>query len=317
MYLEIDEGFLDHPKTLRFCGLMQSPEAGIYLLRLWRWAVRSAPDGDLGGMEPYDVEIAVQYRALDGKCFGAMVTAGFIDAGPEALTIHNWQIRTGGAIRRMASKAERLRQKRTDNIPTRSGDVAGVSPVHSGDDPPSPVQSSQDKARSEPPGPPAGAGDPAGRVSYPEYFETAWNAYPKRRGTRHNAARAWAQLKPRPVLAAVVAGIEAWKLSPDWAKDGGDFIPAMSAWLRARGWETEPPRRVQLVTTAERAVDGLCVFHARPRTAGCKAGHADLARCAECRHVHARENTRPGATAAAADAMSTWMGAPPGSKVSG
>lgn len=109
MYLEIDEGFVTHRKTLRFCALMRDPNAFAYLMRLWSWACRSAPDGDLLGMESIDIEIAVQYREADGKCYEALVRAGFIDAGaggqPER--IHNWMERTGAAIQKMADEAAR------------------------------------------------------------------------------------------------------------------------------------------------------------------------------------------------------------------
>lgn len=109
MYLEIDEGFISHRKTLRFCGLMQDQNAFAYLLRLWSWATRSAPDGKLTGMDPMDLEIAVQYRLMDGKCFRAMVAAGFVDTDADGnpTEIHNWGSRTGGSIARMVDNAER------------------------------------------------------------------------------------------------------------------------------------------------------------------------------------------------------------------
>lgn len=110
MYLEIDEGFATHRKTLRFCALMMDHNAFAYILRLWTWACRSAPDGDLSGMEAMDIEIAVQYRQADGKCYAAFVKAGFIDAsGPTEPPdrLHNWMSRTGGAIKKMADEASR------------------------------------------------------------------------------------------------------------------------------------------------------------------------------------------------------------------
>jgi len=116
MYLEIDEGFTTHRKTLRFCGFMQDHNAFAYLMRLWSWATRSAPDGDLSGLDPVDIEFAVQYRIGDGKCFKAMVVAGFIDVDGDGnpVTIHNWAKRTGGAIARMeaAARAAKARKDR-------------------------------------------------------------------------------------------------------------------------------------------------------------------------------------------------------------
>ena len=107
MYLEIDEGFPGHRKTLRMCSILKSPEAGWYMIRLWTWACRSCPTGDLTGLSSYDIEMAAQYRALDGACYSAMVSAGFIDVdenGPKQ--IHGWMDHTGGAIKRMDEAAE-------------------------------------------------------------------------------------------------------------------------------------------------------------------------------------------------------------------
>lgn len=111
MYLEIDEGFIAHRKTLRLCGMMQDPNAFAYMLRLWSWATRGSPKGELRGMDPADIEIVVQYRLMDGKCFRAMVTAGFINTDADGMPteIHNWMKRTGGAIARMAAEADRKR----------------------------------------------------------------------------------------------------------------------------------------------------------------------------------------------------------------
>lgn len=83
MYLETDEGFPGHRKTLRLCTLLKCDTADAYPVRLWAWAVRSAPDGDLTGMDPAEIEMAVRYRRMDGKLFEALVGAGFIDRGED------------------------------------------------------------------------------------------------------------------------------------------------------------------------------------------------------------------------------------------
>jgi hypothetical protein len=108
MYLEIDEGFPGHRKTLRLCSLLRNPEAGWLMIKIWTWACRSCPDGDLSGMTPYDLEIVAQWRKLDGNCYKAMVDAGFIDessAGAPSM-LHNWMKRTGGSIKKMETAAE-------------------------------------------------------------------------------------------------------------------------------------------------------------------------------------------------------------------
>jgi hypothetical protein len=119
MYLPVDEGFVSHRKTIRFCALMQDHNAFAYILRLWSWAVRAAPDGDLSGLSPADIEMAIQYRLADGRCYAHLVTAGFIDESEPTFpsAIHNWMERIGESIAKMeaAAKASRDRKRRWRN----------------------------------------------------------------------------------------------------------------------------------------------------------------------------------------------------------
>lgn len=167
MYLEIDEGFIAHRKTLRLCAMMQDQNAFAYMMRLWSWATRSAPRGDLNGMDPADIELVVNYRLMDGKCFRAMVTAGFIDTNADGMPteIHNWMKRTGASILRMEAAAQ-ASKSRKDRWKERQRNAAGTPEERDGNadgtlaetpenvpethqDKTSPVQSSPDKSRSD------------------------------------------------------------------------------------------------------------------------------------------------------------------------
>lgn len=111
MYLEIDEGYWEHRKTLRLRSLLQVPEADAYPPRLWAWAMRNAPDGNLTGMTAYGVELAARYGPLDGKLYAALVTAGFIDEVEPGVPakIHDWEDHTGAALERASVQAQRRR----------------------------------------------------------------------------------------------------------------------------------------------------------------------------------------------------------------
>jgi hypothetical protein len=70
-------------------------------------------------------------------------------------------------------------------------------------------------------------------------FETFWKAYPRRQG-RGAAVRRWTRLKPNDaLLARMIAAIEAQKHTPDWTKDGGQFIPHPATWLNQHRWLDE------------------------------------------------------------------------------
>lgn len=72
-------------------------------------------------------------------------------------------------------------------------------------------------------------------------FSDFWNAYP-RKVNRAKAEAAWRKVKPdADLVARIMASVEAWKQSPQWTKDGGQYIPYASTWLNGRQWEDELP----------------------------------------------------------------------------
>ena len=84
-------------------------------------------------------------------------------------------------------------------------------------------------------------GEPVTRASaLDRRFAAFWAAYPKKVG-KQDALRAFARLKVgEDQLAAMLAAIEQQRASPQWAKDGGQYIPNPATWLRQGRWEDEP-----------------------------------------------------------------------------
>jgi hypothetical protein len=108
MWLQIDEGFDTHRKTLALCRILGNPEGGMYLLRLWKWACRSSPDGNLTGTEPADLEEIVRFRGAPGAFYAAAVAVGFVDELPGGeKRLHDWADWTGGDLVEMAKEARR------------------------------------------------------------------------------------------------------------------------------------------------------------------------------------------------------------------
>lgn len=72
---------------------------------------------------------------------------------------------------------------------------------------------------------------------FPPGFDAFWSAYP-RKTAKTAAAKAFARLRPdERLLAAMLAAIERQRTSPQWTKDGGEFIPHPATWLNGRRWE--------------------------------------------------------------------------------
>lgn len=70
-------------------------------------------------------------------------------------------------------------------------------------------------------------------------FTQFWKAYPKKK-SKGDAEKAFKAINPNSqILGAIIAAVEEQKLSRDWTKDNGQFIPYPATWLRAKGWEDE------------------------------------------------------------------------------
>ena len=67
-------------------------------------------------------------------------------------------------------------------------------------------------------------------------FDLFWEAYPRKEG-KQKAEEAFAKIDV-PVE-TLLSAIEAQKKSPQWTKDGGQFIPHPTTWLNGKRWEDQ------------------------------------------------------------------------------
>jgi hypothetical protein len=79
-----------------------------------------------------------------------------------------------------------------------------------------------------PPHPPSGG-------AFAEFWKS-WPAH-KRKVARRQCAAKWAALGCDALAPRIMAALAAAKASPDWAKEGGEFVPAPLVWLNQARWE--------------------------------------------------------------------------------
>lgn len=74
-------------------------------------------------------------------------------------------------------------------------------------------------------------------------FDDFWLAWPKhhRKGEKDKCLARWKAEKLCLRSAEIVANVEAWKLSDQWTKDGGQFIPAPLVYLRSTTYDNPVP----------------------------------------------------------------------------
>lgn len=71
-------------------------------------------------------------------------------------------------------------------------------------------------------------------------FEIFWKSYPRKVG-KGAAQKCFERLKPDDMLfARMLKAVDTARASPQWTKDGGQFIPNPATWLNQRRWEDEP-----------------------------------------------------------------------------
>jgi hypothetical protein len=101
-----------------------------------------------------------------------------------------------------------------------------------------PRTESKSESKTKTPLPPGG--EPAqDRKAFDEAFGCFWAAYPRKKA-KGDAEKAWRKLKPSPgLLETMLAALERAQASPEWVKDGGQFIPYPATWLNGRRWEDE------------------------------------------------------------------------------
>jgi hypothetical protein len=73
----------------------------------------------------------------------------------------------------------------------------------------------------------------------PDSFGVFWLAYPKKK-SRADAEKAWRTLAPSPELTQrILAAVAAQRVTADWIKDKGKWIPYPATWINGKRWEDE------------------------------------------------------------------------------
>lgn len=85
-------------------------------------------------------------------------------------------------------------------------------------------------------------------------FDSFYACYPKHRA-RADALRAWKQTeKIRPALSVILAAIAAQRMTPEWMKEGGTFVPLPASWLRGERWADEVSTQTNVSTRTARTL---------------------------------------------------------------
>ncbi len=78
-------------------------------------------------------------------------------------------------------------------------------------------------------------------VAATDRFSEFWNEYPKR-VAKPDAERAYRKAVARGTgHDQIVSGLRRWKMTDQWTRDSGKFIPHPATWLNRQGWADDVP----------------------------------------------------------------------------
>jgi len=83
-----------------------------------------------------------------------------------------------------------------------------------------------------------------------DWFAMFWCEYPKKK-SKDAALRAFERkVRDSAIFGAVMDGLRVAKLSHDWRKENGQFVPHPATWLNAGGWKDESGATVTLAVSS-------------------------------------------------------------------
>lgn len=83
----------------------------------------------------------------------------------------------------------------------------------------------------------------------PGEFEQFWACYPRRVG-KLAAQKAFRNAQDRPRIDVLLQAIERAKVSEDWRKEGGKYIPLPTTYLNQGRWDDEPVQIAPVIPKA-------------------------------------------------------------------
>lgn len=171
-----------------------------------------------------DDQIESVIAAMQGRVIDGQAITGWDRRQPKREDSGSPETGAKSAAQR---KREQRQREREDEARVASHDESrDVTQCHARED----KDKEESKEQEHTPIPPKGAA--AG-------FAEFWSAYPLKKA-KATAEKAWQKLKPSADLqAAILSAIAAHKLSADWQRDGGQYIPHPTTWLNQRRWEDE------------------------------------------------------------------------------
>jgi len=242
-WLRVDETLADDPAIFRAARELGLDDSDLFLgmfIRLLSWVSRYAPDGNLRGFDAAEIAKGAGWLGDPQVFLDALHAAGLISEQNDRLELRDWWEMQGKHRELQKRDAQRQAKKRAA-LKKSEGCTGDVQKSSNGrtEDFSANVRTDDSDVNHDTSEPTLHL-----KVADNPNFRIFWASYPKRK-SKTDARKAWKQTaKSRPPLPQIVAKLEELMHSPEWRKDGGQYIPYPATWLRRGGWDDEvtPPR---------------------------------------------------------------------------
>jgi hypothetical protein len=268
MDLRLDLGFFEHPKTVNL-QLAGGHAAVTSLLRLWVWAARQRPLGDLSELSDKAIERAAGCKP---GSLAQMVACGFLDGDQEGRSCHGWAERQPYVVtapdRIAAARAAGIAsgQARRERIENDSPTDRSISVERSVERIANGMRTDDERIANAvaTPTPNAGTGtllvgSPRSKqamsrakrsTAFSGDFERFWEQTVPDLGARGSKTAAWSVWQDigatRPETEVLIDRYRAQVDAKRRAKVGGEFAPPfqhIERWLRKRRFDDDPSDR--------------------------------------------------------------------------
>lgn len=212
---------LDKPEVCQIADLADiDPDAVVgKLMRVWAWFDQQTEDGNAPSVSKKLLDRSV---GVTGFCEHMKAVRWMVEADG-VISLPHFERHNGKTAKNRLLTAKRVANHKAANAKANAQIVSDALPREE-------KRREESKEQEHTPIPTKGVA--AG-------FAEFWSAYPLKKA-KATAEKAWAKLKPSADLqAAILSAIAAHKLSADWQRDGGQYIPHPTTWLNQRRWEDE------------------------------------------------------------------------------
>tara|TARA_R110000787_G_scaffold5230_3_gene19253 strand:+ start:856 stop:1671 length:816 start_codon:yes stop_codon:yes gene_type:complete len=260
-WIKINSNLWDNPKVSEMCDHLDCGEAVIVgaLFRLWSMADQHSEDGRLPmSMASVDRKTGVQGFA------DTLRKVGWLDVDEGGILIPEWESHHSQSAKRRSEDARRKvnsrlpkpkktplkpveKQQPTQHVPN----VSAMCPQNTGHI--AELEKNRERIEKNIIAPASLLSDPQTKSENNpvlDLVDAAWKNCPakgRNRSSREKVKKAFNQIqaKARPTAAAITCSMLAWAESPDWIKDGGEFVCGCHIWVKDKKWENPPEETTQ------------------------------------------------------------------------